>query len=99
MSKSIVASSMYCCMVCGGPAEHVHHLIGGTANRKKSDADNLVVPLCSEHHREIHELCNGSYYWSHALAEMAWIHEHAEPGEDRETSIQKFIRRYGKNYL
>lgn len=99
MKKSIVATSMQYCMVCGRPAEHVHHMICGVANRKKSDADRLLAPLCREHHTEIHEGVNGSYYWSHALAEMAWIKENALPFEERENTIERFIDRYGKNYL
>lgn len=99
MKKSIVATDMRYCMVCGKPAEHIHHMICGTANRKKSTAAGLLAPLCEEHHREIHEGVNGSYYWSHALAEMAWIYENALPFEDREDTIKRFIALFGKNYL
>lgn len=99
MSESIVATSMGRCMVCGKPAEHIHHLICGTANRKKSDRDKLLAPLCEEHHREIHEGVNGAYFWSHALAEMAWINKNARLYESREDTIKRFIREYGKNYL
>ena len=99
MRKSIVATSMKYCMVCGRPAEHIHHLICGTANRKNSEAAGLLAPLCEEHHREIHEGVNGSYFWSHALAEMAWIHDNQLPYEDREAVIERFIDKFGKNYL
>lgn len=57
------------------------------------------MPLCEEHHREIHEGANGSYYWSHALAEMAWIQWNEIPFEGRDATIKRFIKRYGHNYL
>lgn len=41
MKESIIATNMDYCIVCGRPKEHIHHLICGTSNRKKSDEDGL----------------------------------------------------------
>lgn len=38
------------CKLCGSPYVEIHHCLHGTANRKKADKYNLVIPLCHEHH-------------------------------------------------
>ena len=50
---SIVTTDMYHCYICGLPRVELHHIYFGTANRKISDKNRFVVPLCPEHHRGI----------------------------------------------
>ena len=38
------------CVVCGNPHVQMHHILYGTANRKKSDKHGYIIPLCYEHH-------------------------------------------------
>lgn len=38
------------CMICGRPANARHHVIEGVANRRISDKEKLIVPLCEAHH-------------------------------------------------
>lgn len=48
--KSIIVDDMEHCKLCGSPYVEIHHCLHGTANRKKADKYNLVIPLCHEHH-------------------------------------------------
>ena len=50
MAKSIMQKEKRC-YLCGRVTDlELHHVIGGTANRKLSDRDGLTVWLCREHH-------------------------------------------------
>lgn len=40
-------SQGFCCMVCGSSQIEAHHIMQGNRGRQ----DNLIVPLCPEHHR------------------------------------------------
>ena len=50
MGKSIVQQVWDECYLCGRPATEVHHILGGTANRKLSERYSLVVHLCHNCH-------------------------------------------------
>ena len=47
--KSIIVDDMEHCKLCGSPYVEIHHCLHGTANRKKADKYNLVIPLCHDH--------------------------------------------------
>lgn len=38
------------CLICGSPAVDHHHIFKGVKQRKLSDEDGLIIPLCKEHH-------------------------------------------------
>jgi len=90
--KSIVQDDERICYLCGrySPTD-VHHIFGGTANRKKSDEDSMVIKV----HRVCHE-------WIHthelsdlnlkAKAQRIWCEHYGKSDED-------FIERYGINYV
>lgn len=44
------------CLVCGTDQQiHAHHLIGhGTSGMGTKSSDLLTMPLCTEHHHELH---------------------------------------------
>ena len=48
--ESILTEYMGYCLICGKPKQATHHLLSGIANRKLSDNDRVVIPLCNEHH-------------------------------------------------
>lgn len=53
MSKSTVEQPEYAryCFFCGTPVNDVvHHLIFGSANRRKADEDGLTVHICDKCH-------------------------------------------------
>ena len=42
------------CFICGKPHVDRHHIFGGR-NRQMSEAQDCVVYLCRDHHREAHD--------------------------------------------
>ena len=42
------------CFVCGKPRQQIHHVIGA-AYRKKSEKYGLIIPICEQCHREVHD--------------------------------------------
>ena len=92
------------CFFCGSTRRdlHRHHVFYGTANRRKSEEDLMWVYLCPEEH-------NTSSIGVHfnkeldlklkKIAEKVWIANYTSKDENIEDRIDKFIKRYGKNYL
>lgn len=100
MSKSLLESEKGRCFICYryGPTEK-HHIFG-SYNRKKSEEDGLFVYLCHSCHNEPP---NGVHFNKHR---MEWLHKYGQTiYEARQTELtsdearQKFMERYGKNYL
>lgn len=90
--ESIITDDMEHCLICGSPYVQIHHVIGGTANRKLSDKYKLVVPLCREHHTG-----NSGVHFDKAFdrelkrqAEWRWIEEYG--------TEEDFIKIFGKSY-
>ena len=105
--KSKVTEYMDLCLICNNPNIEVHHLLEGIANRKLSDEDDLVIPLCREHHQgkeSVHK-CKIAMVLSHCFAEAIWernyILEKLElPFADTlEEARTEFRKRYGKNFF
>ena len=108
--KSIIVQDRYFdyCMICGQPKEEVHHICEGTANRRLSDEDKLVCPLCRKHHNEAGMSVHHNKemkVMSHIIGQQAWmmkyIVDHYElPFEDiTEEAREAFRRRYGITYV
>lgn len=53
--ESVIVTDMETCVECGRRAEHIHHCIHGTANRKLADKYKLVVPMCHICHSMLHD--------------------------------------------
>lgn len=81
------------CVVCGSPNIQRHHVICGTANRKKSDKYGYIIPLCYEHHiggNGIHRNRGMDLRWK----ELAQQHYEKHVG-----TRQDFIKEFGKSWL
>lgn len=97
---SIIVPSLKRCYVCGtDKGIHLHEVFYGSRNRQKSIQDGLVVPLCGLHHN----LSNMGVHFNKQLdekikqqAEKIWIKTYCDSEED---GIEKFIKRFGRNYL
>lgn len=50
---SILTNDLTKCIICGNKKEHLHEVFPGR-NRSNSMKYGCVIPLCSNHHREIH---------------------------------------------
>jgi hypothetical protein len=97
--KSILSNEKVC-FLCGanGPLEK-HHIYGG-AFRKKSEQQGLWVYLCHSCHNEPPNGVHHNRERMDALraeAERAWIN--ARNKEVLQSSIDNFIREFGRNYL
>lgn len=51
------------CLVCGSPNTEAHHLLRGVVRGMGRRADDSkVIPLCSRHHRDLHQDGNETVY-------------------------------------
>lgn len=90
--KSILSDDKTRCYLCGSVRDlETHHIFGG-ANRKKSDADGLVVTLCRRCHDAVHFSADNSLMKElRAESQRKWIQYYGKSRKD-------FRKRYGKNY-
>ena len=80
------------CVECGFSPAEMHHVIYGTANRKKSDKYGFVIPLCRKHHNEIHGRPNVGL-------DLKWKQEAQKYFEQYYGSRTDFIREFGRSWL
>lgn len=94
MRKSALTDDFDHCFICGQSGWiEMHHIFGGS-NRKNSDADELIVPLCHYHHTETP---NGVH---HNKDNMNYLHKVGQTYyEEHIGTREDFMKRYGKNYL
>ena len=89
MRKSILTNELDYCIICGRPRTDIHHVINGTANRKKSEAFGLIIPLCRKHHEMIHTNQIIDILWKQkAQIQFEKIHGH-----------DMWMKTFHKNYL
>ncbi len=86
------------CIFCKKEAHGVHHLLFGS-NRRLADEDGLYYPICDSCHiagkYRIHDNPTAERL-SKMLGQALW--ELKEAGGNDEIR-NKFIKRYGRNYL
>lgn len=92
------------CFLCGRTAyTERHHIFSGTANRKLSEEDGLVVDLCHSCHNEppngVH-FNKDNMHRLHVHGQRIWeMGKIVNEGLTDEQAREAFIKRYGKNYL
>lgn len=88
---SIIQSEKVC-LLCGRPwGLELHHAIPGNGRRKIADREGLVVWLCYDHHRRLHDKGeNDMEIRRHA--QKIWMSVNGKTVED-------FISTFGKSYL
>lgn len=84
---SLFTSNLEVCIVCGKPKEHLHEVFFGS-NRQVSIRYGLVIPVCSNCHRMIHNDSNLQDMW-HIRGQE--IFEKTYPSLD-------FVSIFGQNY-
>lgn len=96
--KAFITEYTKYCTLCGTPTNVLHHLCYGGANRKLSDEDGLVIPLCEKCHGEVHH--NGTAgRMSKIIGQLAYeLNEVATEGEIKDAR-EKYRRRYGLSHL
>ena len=95
------------CIICGKPRTDMHHIFKGVKQRRLADEDELVIPLCQEHHtgnmsvhqrKELNVLCE-------IIGQLAWerdqlISNQELPFEGLSNTVREdFRNRYGRSYL
>ncbi len=82
------------CYVCGyeGYTEE-HHVLYGTANRKKAEHYGLKVHLCYEHHQGDTGVHGGNKNL------VFWLKQEAQRVFEKEYSRELFRKEFGRNYL
>ena len=100
---TILVPDFNSCYVCASTEKiNIHEVFFGRANRQKSIEDGMCIPLCPYHHN----MSNNGIHFNKQLdnyvkkqAEKIWIINYCDPSLTNEEKIQKFIDRYGINYL
>lgn len=93
---SILVKQLDKCYICGtSSGVALHEVFYGTANRKKSKEDGMVIPLCGVHHN----MSGVGVHYNKELdlrlkqyAQRVWMKYYNKTEED-------FIDRFGQNYL
>lgn len=88
--KSIITDNFDVCYVCGKPRQQFHHIMNG-AYRKKSEKYGLIVPICEQCHREVHDSPDQELNKKlKAIAQADFMKDH---------SFAEWLRIFGKSYL
>ena len=80
----------------------ISQIFGGTANRRLSEQDGLVVDLCHDCHNMPP---NGVHFnkermkYIHQYGQMTFEARKRHEGATDEEAREMFMKRYGKNYL
>lgn len=90
--KSIIQKAKKC-YFCGQTQNlNLHHVVGGTARRKISDQEGLVVWLCNKHHTSSEGV--------HRNRELDLILKREAQRKYEETHTrEEFISKFRRNYL
>lgn len=93
---SIITNDLEQCIECGLNNVELHEVFFGTANRKLSIEDGLVIPLCKARHHAgnligIHKDKDLNEKWK-KIAQKRWQEFYGKTKED-------FIKRYGISYI
>lgn len=99
MRKSNVTEYIKNCIACGSPSvDEFHHLVYGVSNRKLSDEDGLIIPICRKCHDEIHR-CGVAGNLSKMFGQAIFERKECAKGATLEYARTKFIKRYGRSYF
>jgi hypothetical protein len=91
--NSIIQEDTSICYECGRPADHIHHCLYGTSNRRWAEEYHLVVGLCYNHHTGQMGVHHGNKELDMKLKRTAQrAFEQTYPDLD-------FLAIFGRNYL
>ena len=86
---SLFTDDLEHCIICGVKKNHLHEIFFGS-NRKKSMQYGFVIPLCTEHHAEMHINKDWQEYW-HVKGQEYW--------EENIGNRDEFIRVFWRSYI
>lgn len=94
---SIITNDLTKCIECGRTNVNLHEVWFGSANRKLSIEDGLVIPLCQYYHHNQFN-CTGIHFdnklnrkWKR-IAQITWMEYYNKTEED-------FRERYGRSEI
>lgn len=89
------------CIICGKPRTDMHHCFKGHKHRHLADDDELLLPLCREHHEGKMSVHNNKemLVLSQIIGQLAYEKERCLEGYGEEAARESFRIRYGKSYL
>ena len=97
----MITEYMDYCVICGRPNVERHHCLKGNKQRRLADEDELVLPLCREHHtgimsvhmiKELNILCE-------IIGQLAYEKKKCAEGYGESAARESFRIRYGRSYL
>lgn len=86
---SVFTEDLQYCIICGSKKDNLHEIFFGR-NRIKSMELGFVIPLCYEHHMEMHRNHEWQEFW-HKKGQLYY--------ENHLGSRNEFIHSFGKSYL
>lgn len=86
------------CLICGKSRTDIHHLIFGNAKRRLADKDGLTIPLCREHHEQMHN-DKGMQAMSKICGQLLYERNKCAEGYGVDAARDSFRIRYGKSYM
>lgn len=92
--KSIIQKDLNRCYICGVYGTEKHHVIFGSANRKKADKYGLIVGLCYTHHRS--EI---GVHGREGKGINLELKKQAQTAFEQRYSHDEYMRVFGKSYL
>lgn len=99
------------CIICGKPRTDMHHCLKGHKQRHLADEDELLIPLCQDHHTGNMSVHNTKELniLVEIIGQLAWereylINRQLLPFDDSHDEISQeareaFRSRYGRSYL
>ena len=89
------------CIICGRPRTDMHHCFKGVKHRHLADEDELLLPLCHEHHlgkMSVH-MNKEMLVMSQIIGQLAYERDRCAEGCTTEEARESFRRKYDKSYL
>lgn len=85
--KSILTDNLDYCIECGKPKVNIHEVYEGSYRRRSMEND-MCIPLCFEHHKQIHN------DYQFALKYKKMCQSKFEETHSREEFLKLFIKNY-----
>lgn len=89
------------CIICGKPRDDMHHVFKGHKQRHLADEDELLLPLCQEHHTgnmSVHQRKELNVL-AEIIGQLAYEKRKCAEGYGEAAARESFRIRYGRSYL
>ena len=89
------------CIICGKPRTDMHHCLKGNKQRHLADEDELLLPLCREHHEGNMSVHNKKELnvLAEIIGQLAYEKKKCAGRLGEAAARESFRIRYGRSYL